>query len=123
MKIAMLLSGGVDSSVGMHLLKREGHEVTAFYLKVWLEDELAYIGECPWEEDLIFAREVCERMEFPLEIRSLQHQYQQRVVQYTIDELEAGRTPSPDIFCNKHIKFGAFLDEIDNSRTLRAVGR
>ena len=111
----MLLSGGVDSSVAMSLLKGEGHDVTAFYLKVWLEDELAYLGECPWEEDLEFAREVCDRMGVPLEIRSLQRQYRERVVHYTIDELKAGRTPSPDIQCNQRIKFGAFFDEIDDS--------
>ena len=115
MKIAVLLSGGVDSSVALSLLKEDGHDLTAFYLKVWLEDELAYLGECPWEEDLELARAVCDRFDVPLEVRSLQKQYWDRVVQYTIDELRAGRTPSPDIFCNQRIKFGAFFDEIDAS--------
>jgi tRNA-specific 2-thiouridylase len=112
-KIAMLLSGGVDSSVGLSLLKDAGHEVTAFYLKVWLEDELAYLGHCPWEEELELAHAVCDRFEVPLEIRSLQKPYWERVVSYTLDELRAGRTPSPDIFCNQRIKFGAFFDEIE----------
>ncbi len=115
MKVAILLSGGVDSSVALSLLKDDGHDVTAFYLKVWLEDELAYLGECPWEEDLEFARAVCDRFDVPLEIRSLQKAYWDRVVSYTLDELRAGRTPSPDIFCNQRIKFGAFYDEIDDS--------
>jgi len=112
-KIAALLSGGVDSSVALSLLRSEGHDVTAFYLKVWLEDELSHLGTCPWEEDLRFAREVCRRLEVPLEVRSLQRPYWDRVVRYAISELEAGRTPSPDVLCNQHIKFGAFLDEID----------
>ena len=122
MKIAVLLSGGVDSSVALSLLKEEGHTLTAFYLKVWLEDELAYLGECPWEEDLELARAVCDRFDVALEVRSLQREYWDRVVQYTIDELRAGRTPSPDIFCNQRIKFGAFFDEIDASFERVATG-
>jgi tRNA (5-methylaminomethyl-2-thiouridylate)-methyltransferase len=114
-KVALLLSGGVDSSVALHLLKGLGHDVTAFYLKVWLEDELSYLGECPWEEDLAFAREVAARAGVPLEVRSLQKPYCDRVVGYVLDELRAGRTPSPDVFCNQRIKFGAFFDEIDDS--------
>jgi tRNA-specific 2-thiouridylase len=113
-KVALLLSGGVDSSVALSLLRSEGHDVTAFYLKVWLEDELSHLGTCPWEEDLRFAREVCRRLDVPLEVRSLQRPYWDRVVRYAISELEAGRTPSPDVLCNQHIKFGAFLDEIDS---------
>ena len=113
--MAHLLSGGVDSSVALSLLKEAGHDVTAFYLKVWLEDELSYLGECPWEEDLEIAHTVCEKLGVPLEVRSLQKPYWDRVVCYTIEELQAGRTPSPDIFCNQRIKFGAFFDEIDES--------
>ncbi len=122
MKIALLLSGGVDSSLALSLLKEQGHEVTAFYLKVWLEDELSHLGHCPWEEDLELARAVCQSLDVPLEIRSLQTAYWDRVVRYTIDELRAGRTPSPDIFCNQRIKFGAFFDEIDESYERVATG-
>jgi len=122
MKVAVLLSGGVDSSLALRLLREEGHELTAFYLKVWLEDELSYLGDCPWEEDLEFARSVCAATDVPLEIRSLQKAYWDRVVRYTIDELRAGRTPSPDIFCNQRIKFGAFFDEIDDSYERVASG-
>jgi tRNA-specific 2-thiouridylase len=113
-RVAVLLSGGVDSSVALGLLKSEGHDLTAFYLKVWLEDELSHLGRCPWEDDLGFAREVCSRLGVPLEVRSLQRPYWERVVSYAISELEAGRTPSPDVLCNQHIKFGAFFDEIDS---------
>ncbi|RMD93038.1 MAG: tRNA 2-thiouridine(34) synthase MnmA, partial [Calditrichaeota bacterium] len=76
MKIAVLLSGGVDSSVALSLLRQQRqHELTAFYLKIWLEDELAYLGDCPWEEDLRYARAVCEAAEVPLEVISLQNEY------------------------------------------------
>ena len=69
MKIAVLASGGVDSSVAlMRLAEEGGHELTAFYLKIWLEDELAFLGSCPWEEDLVFVRQVCAGFAVPLEV-------------------------------------------------------
>ena len=113
MRIAMLLSGGVDSSVALHLLHDAGHDVHAFYLKIWLEDELAHLGECPWEDDLRYAREVCERLGVPLEIVPLQREYHQRVVAEAVEELRAGHTPSPDILCNRRVKFGVFHDHLE----------
>lgn len=111
MKIAVLLSGGVDSSVALRLLHEEGgHELHAFYLKVWLEDELAHLGACPWQDDLRYARAVCAAIGVPLEAVSLQRAYHRRVVRRAVDELAAGRTPSPDVLCNQTIKFGAFFD-------------
>ncbi len=115
MKIAVLLSGGVDSSVALRLLKNAGHDVTAFYLKIWLQDEFSFLGECPWEEDLNYVREVCKKENVPLEIISLQTEYWESVVTYTISEIKEGRTPNPDIFCNSLIKFGQFYDKIDIS--------
>lgn len=115
MKIAVLISGGVDSSVALHLLKDQGHELTAFYLKIWLEDELQFLGDCPWEDDLKYVREVCEQAAVPLEIVPMQREYFDTVVDYTIKEVKAGRTPNPDIMCNSMIKFGLFLDKIDQS--------
>ncbi len=115
MKIAVLLSGGVDSSVAMRLLKNEGHDLTAFYLKIWLQDEFSFLGECPWEEDLRYARAACKQAGIPLEIIPLQTEYWETVVTYTISEIKEGRTPNPDMFCNSLIKFGQFYDKIDSS--------
>ena len=95
MKIAVLASGGVDSSLALSILKKKGHDVTAFYLKIWLEEELAFLGDCPWEEDLDYVRRLCEMLDVPLEIINMQAEYLNTVVEYTITELKAGRTPSP----------------------------
>ncbi len=113
MRVAALTSGGVDSSVALARLVEEGHEVHAFYLKVWLEDELEHLGECPWEEDLRYARAVAGQVGVPLSVIPLQRAYREGVVAYLLDELEAGGTPSPDLFCNSRIKFGAFAEWVD----------
>ncbi|MBM3892898.1 tRNA 2-thiouridine(34) synthase MnmA [Candidatus Dependentiae bacterium] len=122
MKIAVLVSGGVDSSVALRLLHEQGHQVEAFYLKIWLEDELAYLGDCPWEEDLAYAQAVCDAINIPLHVIPLQKEYWAEVVSYTIAEVRAGRTPSPDLLCNQRIKFGAFLKHIDDSFEKIATG-
>ena len=109
MKIAVLVSGGVDSSVALRLLREQGYDLTAFYIKIWLEDELAFLGNCPWQEDLYFVEKVCAQANVPLEVISLKKEYWKKVVQYTISEVKSGRTPNPDILCNSRIKFGAFL--------------
>lgn len=111
-KIAMLLSGGVDSSVSLALLKNAGYDVCAFYLKIWLEDEVASLGECPWEEDLRYARAVCEQFDVPLTIVPFQKEYWNAVVSSALDEVRRGRTPNPDMLCNARVKFGAFYDVI-----------
>jgi tRNA (5-methylaminomethyl-2-thiouridylate)-methyltransferase len=114
MKVAVLISGGVDSSVALRLAQREGHELTAFYLKIWLEEELAFLGNCPWEDDLRYVRAVCDQAEVPLHIVPLQSEYQEKVVEHALGELKRGHTPSPDLLCNQEIKFGLFFDKIDN---------
>jgi tRNA (5-methylaminomethyl-2-thiouridylate)-methyltransferase len=122
MKIAVLLSGGVDSSVALRLLQDQGHTVEVFYLKIWLEDELAYLGSCPWEEDLGFVDAVCKQAGVPYHVVPLQKEYWDNVVAYTIAEVKAGRTPSPDIFCNQRIKFGSFFSKVDASFEKIATG-
>lgn len=123
MKIALLLSGGVDSSVALYRLLEEGYtNITAYYLKIWLEDELSFMGNCPWDEDLEYARKVCKARNVPLKILPLQREYYERVVSYTLEELKKGRTPSPDIFCNQRIKFGAFYERVNESFDKVATG-
>ena len=110
MRVAALLAGGVDSSVALARACRAGHRVTAFYLKIWLEEELRFLGNCPWEEDLAFARATCARYGVPLEVVPLQQEYHREVVAHTLAELRRGHTPSPDLRCNRYIKLGAFAD-------------
>ncbi len=122
MKVAVLLSGGVDSSVALKLLQEEGHDLTAFYLKVWMEDELSFKGDCPWKEDLSYAQKVCRKLNIPLKIIPVQKEYWDKVVSYVVEEAKKGRTPSPDLFCNKRIKFGVFFDKIGDEFQKIATG-
>jgi tRNA-5-taurinomethyluridine 2-sulfurtransferase len=113
--VALLLSGGVDSSVALHLLLQQGYNVTTFYLKIWLEDELAHLSKCPWEDDVSYCEQVCQQANVRLETLSLQKAYHERVIQHTLQEARMGRTPNPDILCNSLIKFGVFWDQIGHS--------
>ncbi|MBD3360549.1 tRNA 2-thiouridine(34) synthase MnmA [Candidatus Peregrinibacteria bacterium] len=122
MKIALLLSGGVDSAVALKILKDQGHDLTAFYLKIWLEDDVSFLGNCPWQQDLNYVRKTCEKLDVPLKIIPLQKEYFENVVKYTISEIKKGRTPNPDIMCNNHIKFGLFLKKINKSYEKIATG-
>lgn len=121
-KVAVLVSGGVDSSVALALLKEQGYIVEAFYLKIWLEDELSYLASCPWEEDLGYIQKICDAMSVPLQVISMQDTYWQKVVAYTIAQVRAGCTPSPDILCNEFVKFGAFYDIIGDVYDAVATG-
>jgi len=113
MKIACLVSGGVDSSVALKMALDAGNDITAFYLKIWLEDETSFLGECPWEEDLAYVRKTCEQFSIPLEVVPLQKEYYARVVSYALEEVRRGRTPNPDVLCNSTVKFGAFLEWLE----------
>ncbi|KAH1067162.1 hypothetical protein J1N35_032149 [Gossypium stocksii] len=115
LKVAVLLSGGVDSSVALRLLHAAGHSCTAFYLKIWFQEDFEnYWTECPWEEDLKYARAVCDQVDVPLQVVHLTDEYWNNVVSYIIEEYRCGRTPNPDVLCNTRIKFGAFMDAIYN---------
>ena len=113
-EVAVLLSGGVDSSVALHALLAAGHRCRAFYLRIWLEDEQAHAarGACPWEDDWNMCEAVCRQAGVPLEAVSLQRDYQEHVVSYLVGEAAAGRTPNPDVMCNSRIKFGVFHDRV-----------
>ncbi|KAJ8906138.1 hypothetical protein NDN08_002635 [Rhodosorus marinus] len=120
--VAVLLSGGVDSSVSLRLLLEQGYRPTPFYLKIWLEDELSHLGECPWEEDLSYAESVCDQVNLKVEAVSLQQEYMDSVVKYTIQDAKAGRTPNPDVMCNSRVKFGVFLDRFGEDFSKVASG-
>jgi tRNA-specific 2-thiouridylase len=122
MKIAMLISGGVDSSVALKLLKDQGHDVQAFYLKVWLEDELAFLGNCPWQEDLAYVEQTCKQLDVPYEVLSVQREYWDQIVSYVIDQVRRGLTPNPDVLCNRYIKFGVVMDQIGDQFDKIATG-
>ncbi|GMH00048.1 hypothetical protein Nepgr_001887 [Nepenthes gracilis] len=116
LRVAVLVSGGVDSSVALRLLHAAGHSCTAFYLKIWFQEDFEnFWSDCPWEEDLKYAKAVCDQVDVPLEVVHLTNEYWEKVVSYIIEEYRCGRTPNPDVLCNTRIKFGAFIDAI-NSR-------
>ncbi|KAK9115744.1 hypothetical protein Sjap_014691 [Stephania japonica] len=115
LKVAVLLSGGVDSSVALRLLHHAGHSCTAFYLKIWFQEDFEnFWSECPWDEDLKYAKAVCEQVGIPLQVVHLTDEYWKNVVSYIIEEYRCGRTPNPDVLCNTRIKFGAFMDAISS---------
>ena len=121
--VGVLLSGGVDSAAALKQLQLSGFtKLTAYYLKIWLEDELSYLGECPWEEDMQYVKETCEKLNVPLQIINLQSEYLERVVDEALKELKQGLTPSPDIYCNEKIKFGSFYDKLSQDHDFIASG-
>lgn len=110
MKVCVGLSGGVDSSVAALLLKREGHDVFAMFMQNWHDADATLHGDCEWEEDRFVAELVARKIGIPFYFVDLSKQYRQRVVEYMFNEYSAGRTPNPDILCNREIKFDAFLE-------------
>lgn len=107
MNIAALVSGGVDSSVVVHLLKEQGYDPTIFYIRIGMEDEEGYI-DCPAEEDIEITSYIAKKYGCRFEEVNLHKEYWENVVSYTIESVRKGLTPNPDIMCNKMIKFGAF---------------
>lgn len=105
MKIAVLLSGGVDSAVATHLLYEQGHELHLFYIRIGMDNGE---GDCSAEEDIEMCRLIAHRYNLPFEVISLHDEYWEHVMQYSLDTVKAGLTPHPDMMCNKIIKFGFF---------------
>lgn len=108
-KVVVGLSGGVDSSVAAYLLKEQGYEVIGLFMKNWHDDSVTISKECPWLEDSNDALIVAERLGIPFQTVDLSETYKERIVDYMFAEYERGRTPNPDVLCNREIKFDVFL--------------
>jgi len=122
-KVFVALSGGVDSSVALLLLKNKGYNVVGVYMKNWSGDDYGIQSDCPWEQDQKDAQEVCKTLNIEFKSFNFEKEYREKVVSYFFSEYKAGRTPNPDIMCNKEIKFNLFLKKaIENNADYIATG-
>ena len=108
-KVCVGLSGGVDSSVAALLLKQQGYDVFALFMQNWNDASTTLHGDCEWEEDRFVAEMVARKIGIPFYFVDLSREYRRRVVDYMFSEYSKGRTPNPDVLCNREIKFDAFL--------------
>lgn len=108
-RVVVGLSGGVDSSVAAYLLKKQGYEVIGLFMKNWHDDSVTISKECPWLEDSNDAMLVAEKLDIPFQVVDLSEAYKERIVDYMFREYEMGRTPNPDVLCNREIKFDVFM--------------
>ncbi len=108
-RVIVGLSGGVDSSVAAYLLKQQGYEVIGLFMKNWHDDSVTISDECPWLDDSNDAMLVAEKLGIPFQTVDLSKQYKKRIVDYMFNEYERGRTPNPDVLCNREIKFDVFM--------------
>ena len=108
-RVVVGLSGGVDSSVAAYLLKESGYEVIGLFIKNWHDETVTLSNECPWLEDSNDAMLVAEKLGIPFQTVDLSKEYKERIVDYMFDEYAKGRTPNPDVLCNREIKFDVFL--------------
>jgi tRNA-uridine 2-sulfurtransferase len=110
-KVVIGLSGGVDSSVAAYLLKKEGYEVIGVFMINWKERTGSITAGCAWEDDVVFAEMIAKKLDIPFHIVDLSDYYRKRVVDYMFAEYEKGRTPNPDVLCNREIKFDLFMQK------------
>jgi len=108
-RVIVGLSGGVDSSVAAYLLKEQGYEVIGLFMKNWHDDSVTISNECPWLDDSNDAMLVADKLGIPFQTVDLSEQYKERIVDYMFNEYEKGRTPNPDVLCNREIKFDVFM--------------
>jgi tRNA-specific 2-thiouridylase len=108
-RVIVGLSGGVDSSVAAYLLKEQGYEVIGLFMKNWHDDTVTISDECPWLDDSNDAMLVAQKLNIPFQTVDLSEQYKERIVDYMFNEYEKGRTPNPDVLCNREIKFDVFM--------------
>ena len=109
-KVIIGLSGGVDSSVSALLLKQQGYEVIGLFMKNWHDESVTISDECPWLDDSNDAMLIAEKLEIPFQTVDLSKEYHSRIIDYMFNEYENGRTPNPDVLCNREIKFDIFLE-------------
>ena len=109
MKIVVGLSGGVDSSVAAYLLKKQGHEVVALFMRNWNDASVTLEDECPWIEDSNDALMVAQKLGIPYQVIDMSELYKEKIVDYMFDEYKKGRTPNPDVLCNREVKFDVFM--------------
>ena len=109
-RVVVGLSGGVDSSVAAHLLIKEGYEVIGMFMRNWHDESVTLSDECPWIEDSNDALLVAQQLGIPFQVIDLSESYKARIVDYMFDEYQRGRTPNPDVLCNREIKFDVFLE-------------
>jgi tRNA-specific 2-thiouridylase len=109
-RVVVGLSGGVDSSVAAYLLKAEGYEVIGLFMINWHDKTGVIDADCPWDEDVVFAEMVAKKLDIPFHVVDLSEPYRERVIDYMFSEYQKGRTPNPDVLCNREIKFDAFLE-------------
>ncbi len=110
MKIVVGLSGGVDSSVAAYLLQQQGHEVVGLFMRNWNDASVTLEDECPWIEDSNDALMVAQKLGIPFQVIDMSDLYKERIVDYMFNEYEKGRTPNPDVLCNREVKFDVFLE-------------
>lgn len=110
MKIVVGLSGGVDSSVAAYLLQQQGHEVVGLFMRNWNDASVTLEDECPWVEDSNDALMVAQKLGIPFQVIDMSDLYKERIVDYMFAEYEKGRTPNPDVLCNREVKFDVFLE-------------
>ena len=108
-RVVVGLSGGVDSSVAAYLLKQQGYDVIAVFMINWHDKTGTLEGDCPWKDDLVFAQLVAKKLDIPFHSADLSKVYKKRVVDYMFNEYQNGRTPNPDVLCNREIKFDEFF--------------
>jgi tRNA-specific 2-thiouridylase len=110
-RVVVGLSGGVDSSVAAYLLKEQGYEVIGLFMKNWHDESVTISDECPWIDDSNDALQVAEMLGIPFQVIDFSKEYKERIVDYMFREYEKGRTPNPDVLCNREVKFDIFLDK------------
>ena len=108
-RVVVGLSGGVDSSVAAYLLKEQGYEVIGMFMRNWHDESVTLSDECPWIDDSNDALLIAEQLNIPFQVIDLSKEYKEKIVDYMFNEYEAGRTPNPDVLCNREIKFDVFL--------------